>query len=350
MPRRPSDRPWLHSKSGFWCATIDGRRVYLDHDYKVACRKLAASIREAKARAAGKSDWLDRPFCELADVFLDHIQSTRKPTTFSGYKARLTRALEVIGTVVRVGEMGKRHLAEIESAMPRELSPTTVRDTLTSVQTVYGWAVRNEFVDFNPLVGYRKPAARMRTRVITDKEFQSLLRAAGRNPAFRRVLLALRHTGCRPGEIRKLTWEMVDLEKGLWILPDHKSITRQRRPRPRVIPLPPVIWKLGRQLASKRLAGSDRVFLNMWDKPYSKDCLVKVFTRLRERAGIGLKAGERIVLYSNRHTFATECAGRIADIELAELLGHTTTQMLPRYTHFNAERLQEIRTRASSSR
>ena len=89
---------------------------------------------------------------ELVDLFLDHVQQTRKPTTYAGYKARLTRALKVLGTRVRVGEMAKRHLAQIEAAMPRTLSPTTVRDTLTAVQTVFGWAVRNEFVEFNRLL------------------------------------------------------------------------------------------------------------------------------------------------------------------------------------------------------
>ena len=349
MPRRSADRPWLHSRSGFWCATVEGRRVYLDHDYKVACRKLTALLKEAKQRAAGKLEWLDRSFAELVDLFLDHVEQTRKPTTFTGYKARLTRALTVLGTRVRIGEMGKRHLAQIEAAMPNSLSPTTVRDTLTTVQTVFGWALKNEIVEVNPLAGYAKPAARVRTRIISDKEFQDLLRAADRNPAFRRVLLALRLTGCRPGEIRKLTWDMVDLDQGLWVFPDHKSITRQRRPRPRVVPLPGVIWKLCRRLAARRPSGSASVFLNMLGKPYSKDCLVKIFTRLRHRAHIGVKAGERIVLYSNRHTFATECAGRVADIELAELLGHTTTQMIPRYTHFNVERLREIRRRAESA-
>ena len=40
MARKPSAKPWLHSKIGDWCATIAGRRVYLDRDPRVAERKL----------------------------------------------------------------------------------------------------------------------------------------------------------------------------------------------------------------------------------------------------------------------------------------------------------------------
>lgn len=51
-----------------------------------------------------------------------------------------------------------------------------------------------------------------------------MLRACGRNRPFRRVLLALRTTGCRPGEIRGLTWQMVDLDQRVWIIQDGSSV------------------------------------------------------------------------------------------------------------------------------
>ena len=53
-------------------------------------------------------------------------------------------------------------------------------------------------------------------------------------PGFRRVLITLRLTGCRPGEIRALIWEWVEFERAPWVIPEHKTITRQREPRPRI--------------------------------------------------------------------------------------------------------------------
>jgi hypothetical protein len=104
MPRRPAARPWLHSRSGFWCATIEGRRVYLDHDYMVACRKLTALLKEARERAAAKLEWLDRSSTELVGFFLDHVEQSRKPTTFSGVTVRLTRVLTILDARIRVSD------------------------------------------------------------------------------------------------------------------------------------------------------------------------------------------------------------------------------------------------------
>ena len=77
-------------------------------------------------------------------------------------------------------------------------SPTTIKDTITTVQGVLNWAVEFELIDATPLPKYKKPAARCRTRVITRGEFGALLRHSDRN--FQRFLMGLRLTGCRPGE------------------------------------------------------------------------------------------------------------------------------------------------------
>src|SRR5208337_2672231 len=87
------------------------------------------------------------------------------------------------------------------------------------------------------------------------------------------------------------------------------------------------------------------VFLNKLGQPYSKDCLVRKMDRLRDRAEIGAKGGEQIVLYSNRHTFGTDNAGKVSDIELAEVMGHTETRMTRRYVHSSAGRLRDIQRR-----
>jgi site-specific recombinase XerD len=63
---------------------------------------------------------------------------------------------------------------------------------------------------------------------------------------------------------------------------------------------------------------------------------------------MGLKpvCGENIVLYSTRHSFATANVGRVSDIELANLMGHTDISTTRRYTHVSLGRLREIRRRA----
>lgn len=207
MPRKPTVRPWLHAPSGFWCATINGKRVYLDRDARVAERKLRQLRTEQKRNSGVLRDWLQASFAELADEFLSDLKARRKPGTYEQARYCLLRALTTLGTRIRVAELRRIHLAKVEQALVGKYGPSSIRETLAKVQQVYSWAIEHELLDVNPLVGYRKPAKRSRTRVITPAEFQSLLRASATNPAFRRALIALRWTGCRPGELRSLTWE-----------------------------------------------------------------------------------------------------------------------------------------------
>ena len=346
MPRKPAIKPWLHQASGYWCITIFAKRHYLDLDYHTACQKLNAIRTKQTREDAGAVEWLDAPFITLTGEYLDDLKQRRKENTYRGNRYRLLRVWKILGTELRVGQVKKFHLNEIEKSMTGSYSPTTISDTLTTVIGVFNWAVKYDFLTVNPLIGYAKPARLGRTRIILPAEFQALLRHS--DVAFRRVLIAARLTGCRPGELRSLIWEWVNLDSGFIIFPDHKTITMQRKPMPRIVPLPKPIWKLCRWLARRNSPRpADHVFLNMRGKPYTKDCLVTKMARIRLRAGIEKVGGENIILYSNRHSYATEIVGRVSDFELATLLGHTDSQMVKRYAHLNQDRLRDIQRRAA---
>ena len=87
---------------------------------------------------------------------------------------------------------------------------------------------------------------------------------------------------------------------------------------------------------------SGDVFLNAHGTPYPKDGLCRKMARLRKRVGIEPKAGEQLVLYCARHTFGTNANGRVSDIELATLMGHTDVRTTQRYVHINTDRLRDI--------
>jgi len=296
-PKLSPNEPWLHGASGFWCKKVAGKLHYLDRDYEIAKRKLAKILRDRMRVRAGGHDWLNAPFAILCNEFLE--RKLRNPTTYRDYRYRLLRALRILGVDLRVGAVNKGHLESIEGGLGKQgLSPTSIRDTLATVQRVFRWALSCEMIAHDPLAGYKKPRARRRNRVVTPGEFRGLLRASASNRPFQRMLIALRRTGCRPGELRKLTWDMVDLESRVWIIPDHKTVERQQDPRPRIIALPDCIWKMCRWLKEQPDCHETHVFVNAWGRPYTKDRLVKCMDRVRRRAGIELKAGEQLVLYS----------------------------------------------------
>jgi integrase len=346
MSAHPQQRkPWFHAPTGFWCAQIAGRRHYLDRDPAVAQRKLNKLLQEQRRGDGVHREWLDAHFSDLADAFLDDVKLRKHPATYRSYQEMLELAQKHLGTGLRVGEVRKFHLTRLEQAL-QGYSPTTVFKALQAVQRAFNWGVENDLLESSTLVGYRKPRPRVRTRIITPGEFQSMLRGSG--APFRRLLLALRLTGARPGELRELCWKHVLLDDGVLILPVHKTVTRLKQPRPRIIVLPPQILALIRWLAREPHGAEDPVFRNTDGNLWTRTALHSQMRRLRDRVGLGPKAGENVVLYSHRHSFGTASVGKVTDIELAELVGHSDTSTTRRYVHLSLQRLREIQRRAQA--
>ena len=148
----------------------------------VACQKLRQQKADRKKAEQGVgTEWLSAPIADLADAnflgeWLDDILARKKPATHRGYRYRLLKALQVIGPKTKVADIGKLHLAKIEQKMAGKYSPTTIRDTIATLQAVFSWAISYDLLTENPLVGYKKPRGLARTRIITPDEFQTLLR------------------------------------------------------------------------------------------------------------------------------------------------------------------------------
>ncbi len=138
----------------------------------------------------------------------------------------------------------------------------------------------------------------------------------------------MRRTGCRPGEAAGLRWRQVNLERGVVILPAHKTARTQRTPLPRIIYLDPVAVKLLRWL--KQRASGDHVFMNYRSTPWDRHSLSHRVQRARQAAGLP----PDVKLYGVRHAFGTRAITSGCDLKtLATILGHTTTKMTERYVH-----------------
>ncbi len=365
MPRKPSAEPSWKEDSGQYVCYIDRKKVYLGADKK------AAKIKMLQLRLAAEQDDPAKPvpaprvedltFVDLCAKYLKDHQAKRKPGTGRSLRERFTRAIVIIGADTPARSIRKSHLSLIESTMSngrldfagslhkdkqldKPYSPTTIKDTIQAVIQAFAWAADVAgLVPSNPLIGYPLPAGRGRTRVATQDEHMALLRTCTHNPWFRLVLVASRRSGCRPGELRMLKWDMVDLDAGLWVIPtsEHKTGTLQRQPRPRVIPLPPSLVHMCRLLKAR--SQSEFVFTDRYGHQYSKNTLVIAFRRARERAKIPLKAGEALVLYSNRHAFGTRSVGKVTDLELANVMGHTSTRTVAKYVHMDTAQMKAIR-------
>lgn len=170
-----------------------------------------------------------------------------------------------------------------------------------------------------------------RGRDLTPAEFRALLRLA--NPSFRRVLIFLRFSGARPGELRELTWDQVAWTKdGATIVKrKHKTSATQGVKKARKIRLVPQLVKLLLWLKrTPRRKASEFVFVNSKGGQWRIQSLCANLRGLRERA----RFGADVKLYGARHLFGTSAILNGVDIAtLAELMGHAKTSTTEIYIH-----------------
>src|SRR5262249_48959208 len=125
---------------------------------------------------------------------------------------------------------------------------TSRRCAVICVKRAYNWAEGEGLLTANPMKKVKKPSPVRRERTVTQEEWDRLLGAV-RDQEFKDFLYALRQTGCRPGEVRKVTAAQVNLELGVWIIEHHK--TRKKTGVPRVVYLTPGMIELCRRLCAK---------------------------------------------------------------------------------------------------
>jgi integrase len=200
----------------------------------------------------------------------------------------------------------------------------TRRRWLSIIMRPFNRAAKLGVIARNPFAGAELPPGED-GRDLTDEEFRALLR---RSPApFRRVLLFLRLSGARPGEMRAAKVEHVKLDAACLVLSKHKTSRKTRRPR--CIVLNSVLVKLVTWLIPRAGQGG-HLFLNASGRPWTTGALTKNVRRLRENLGLP----DDVKLYGCRHAFATGAIVNGANpAVVAEFLGHTGLQRIPRYTH-----------------
>lgn len=394
MPRKPSSVPSYHKASGWYYCCVKRKIKYLSKDYDEALVMMREMLLREAQHDPAPAIPIAQSAIRLSRLFADYVSSLKHRRSDRHHvetHRRLKRAIAITGNML-ASDFRKLHLAKIErhmsehgytvqrldkSKLPywtkenrhkepsqrsprphyaehREYSPTSIRDTLAAVTGAFSWAASNDVLPHNPVVGYQKPAGRSRTRIMTRAEWLCLLPALRPNASLRVLLRAARSTGCRPSEIRELRWDHVDLCRGLLVIPpaEHKTGSQQKKPQPRVIPLPRCLRRilscLLRRLGASRTAFQSEsrtscVFLNEENHPWKKDSLCQAFRRARERAGLQAIGGESIVPYTARHTFGTAVAKEHGILAASKLLGHTSTRTTERYTHLDVDDLIEIR-------
>ncbi|MBI3466672.1 MAG: phage integrase family protein [Planctomycetes bacterium] len=343
MPRRPSSKPWYRREKAAWFITIKGRQYRLAkgrENKALAERKLRSLLEQAEKNSL---DGYHRTVTRLCDRFLDWVKLNRHPETYDWYRHFLQDFHK---------RFGRRKAIEVT---PDDLNTWTGREewnstsrnrAISCVLRAFNFGVRNKLIPYHQLQGMEKPRMKRRTKVLTEAEMTLLLNGTDRH--FRDYLEGLRESGARPGELRRLCWPMVDLEKGIAVLDEHK--TSHEVDEPRVLVLTERMKELLRKRKSQ-YPDHEYVFTNKYRKPWTRNAVRLRMQRLRKKLGLDGK----VVTYTVRHTYGTDAILKGVDIKtLAALMGHRSISTTQHYTHIarqldHLKRAAEQATRGASA-
>ena len=181
-------------------------------------------------------------------------------------------------------------------------------------------------IERNPVADIsKKKEGRGRTRFLTDNERSRLLEAcaaSGWAHLHTLVVLAI-STGARRGELITMKWDAVDLKAGKAV------VTETKNGEPRTLPLVGKALEALRVMKLQGSAKSEYVFPNPSGFPGYFDHFDGRWRDALEAADL---KGFRF--HDLRHCCASYLAANGASLlEIADVLGHKTLQMVKRYSH-----------------
>ncbi|NKM12983.1 tyrosine-type recombinase/integrase [Rhizobium laguerreae] len=337
------------------------KKVTPDEARRVAKTVLAQVVQGGDPAKEKSADRASPTFDTLKADYLRTVDAKQKSATYKLYARWLNIASETLGRKkakdIATGEIEKLHVSLKDK-------PVTANRVLSTVSSMYTWGMDTKAIPKmeNPTSGIKKYPEDSRERYLTseelarlgdaireaetdgipwdpdpDKKVKHAPKAENRRitiDAFSAAALRLFIlTGARRGEILKLKWSNVDLQRGLLFLDDSKTrkktiilngpaqliLTELPKVGPFVIPGEPRVLDDGK----------------IEDRPRSD--LKRPWHHIRKRAGLDAAADDpklRVRIHDLRHTHAS--VGVEANLSLqiiGKLLGHTQTKTTERYAH-----------------
>ncbi len=316
-------KPYYRKDRKCWFVKINGGRTQIRlHEDESTAYKLWEEM-----RSASNPDAVFAPLAAMAEQFLRHAKRTIGAETYKRYAYYVADFCNHAGA----DKLPSREVKAEQLYQWIEQRPAwgawAQRSAIAAIKRVFAWGIEQGMIDRNPMLVVKRPPAKRREQLIDDDQHSAMMLGSQYGKAgrvFRQVLIALRHSGARPGEVASVLRSDVTHDVTSWVLREHK--TADKTGRPRVIYLSPCLQTLTKILV--HFGQSTNLFVNSDGEPWSRNAIRCRMRRLRKK--LGLPAG--VVAYAYRHTWATKALTGGTDIAtVAELLGHSSTDMVSRH-------------------
>ena len=224
-----------------------------------------------------------------------------------------------------------RLIGETSERTGRKRTAATVNRYLALLSHVFTIAVKEwEWMAVNPVTQISKlKESRGRTRFLSDEEREKLLAACRSSESprlFTIVTLAL-STGMRRGEILGMKWENVDLEK------KRITLVETKNGETRVVPLVGKAYELIVHVYLKQEPEADSLIFSAPKNPAQPINIRTAWETALKKSSVS-----NFRFHDLRHSTASYLAMNGASLlEIADILGHKTLQMVKRYSHLSED-------------
>lgn len=280
-------------------------------------------LRDQRKRGAVREDVAKLTIAGLIREYLadDRTKSLR---TYEGVKQTLAWWTNEHPTV-RVIDFGADLLLKSRTKLLIGRKPATVNRYLSSMRSAWIWGMGMRLIAAErawPLrLALKEPGGR--TRFLNDDEIARVLAATADDPVMNAAIVLSLATGLRQGELLRLTWADIDLERGK--LTVHESKNGEKRA---VHVLPNAIDAL-KKLKKLPLTSLVRVFVNAEGKPLKDYELDRRWRKIRKAANL-----TDFHWHDLRHTCASILVQSGASLLMVgTVLGHKSPNMTMRYSH-----------------
>ncbi len=260
-----------------------------------------------------------------------------KPSVIRGYATALEHRVYPDLGAARLTEIRRADLQDLVGRLQAaELDPSTIRNVLMPLRTIYRRALHRGDVMVNPTLGLELPAIEgKRDRVASPEEAERLLAALPEadGPLWATAFYA----GLRMGELRALDWSNVDLAGGV-IRVEHSwdrvegLVAPKSKKSTRTVPISGILRGYLAVHRERRFALGQRIGFAFGESPTSPFNYDGTYDRaVRAWKAAGLKP---ICLHECRHTYVTLMfeAGLSLE-EIGDYVGHNSAYITDRYRH-----------------
>jgi len=250
-----------------------------------------------------------------------------RPSTLTLYRFSVERFIEVCGdkpiNTYTVSDVDNYKTALVK----RGVTKTTVNIWYRSVKAIFGFAIRNGWIEKSPFSRTQQlPIPQETPRFITKDELRVLLEKV-KEPVLRDIFLFASLTGLRLSEILSLTWDKIDFTKK-HILVSNTDTFVTKTGKVRSVPMHEVVESLLRG----RFRGNGYVFCKENGFPLLGGYVSHRFKEYVRECGLS----EKLHFHSLRHTAASWLVDAgVSLYEIMTILGHSNISTTQIYSHLS---------------